>query len=316
MEPGYNFGDGPLGVTNEFRIPLPEFFAYFRDIGHWWAKNLPIYLHELWQKALNWLPVRDPLALDLDGDGIETIAANGAVLFDHDGDEVRTATGWVKGDDGMLVLDRNGNGVIDDGSELFGDQTPGAALQPGETTNRSAGLRALSRLDTNADGKFDVQDTQFGDVRVWRDLNQDGVSQSSELFTLTELGIAAINLNPTSTTDVNLGNGNSIDSTGSYVRTDGSLGTLGDLLLGSNTFQRQFENRIPLTDLARSLPNLRGSGMVRDLNEAASLDNDLANAIAGLTPGMSRDQMMARMDDILKMWADTSKMQTIEALAA
>ncbi|WP_240488032.1 hypothetical protein, partial [Acinetobacter baumannii] len=67
--------------------------------------------------------IYDPVVLDLDGDGIETIAANkwAGVLFDHDNDGIRTSTGWVGSDDGILVLDRNGDGVINDGSELFGD---------------------------------------------------------------------------------------------------------------------------------------------------------------------------------------------------
>ena len=65
----------------------------------------------------------DPLALDLDGDGVETIAPNGysGALFDHNNDGIKTATGWIKGDDGLLVRDLNGNGAIDNGAELFGD---------------------------------------------------------------------------------------------------------------------------------------------------------------------------------------------------
>ncbi|NOY73041.1 MAG: hypothetical protein GXP14_11850 [Gammaproteobacteria bacterium] len=87
---------------------------------------------ELWDQTLNWVtpPVlpRAPLALDLDGDGIETLAANGygGVLFDQNGDGVRRATGWIASDDGLLALDRNGNGTIDNGTELFGNSTPTA----------------------------------------------------------------------------------------------------------------------------------------------------------------------------------------------
>ena len=69
--------------------------------------------------------VYDPLSLDLDGDGIETTAIEGlnSTLFDHNKDGIRTATGWVSADDGLLVLDRNGDGVINHGGELFGDNT-------------------------------------------------------------------------------------------------------------------------------------------------------------------------------------------------
>ena len=69
---------------------------------------------------------RDPLAIDLDGDGIETLGiptTGNPVVFDHDADGVKTGTGWVKPDDAWLVLDRNGNGTIDSGRELFGVDT-------------------------------------------------------------------------------------------------------------------------------------------------------------------------------------------------
>jgi len=68
---------------------------------------------------------RDPLAFDLDGDGIETIGLREgkSILFDHDSDGIKTGTGWLNPDDAWLVLDRNGNGTIDTGRELFGVDT-------------------------------------------------------------------------------------------------------------------------------------------------------------------------------------------------
>ena len=68
-------------------------------------------------------PRRDPLVLDLDGDGIETLGTQAVTYFDHDANGFAELTGWVKGDDGFLALDRNGDGRINDGSELFGDHT-------------------------------------------------------------------------------------------------------------------------------------------------------------------------------------------------
>ncbi|MEI7431786.1 MAG: hemolysin, partial [Betaproteobacteria bacterium] len=70
--------------------------------------------------------LRDPLTLDLDGDGLETVGIDSTnpILFDHTGSGIKTATGWIKSDDAFLVLDRNGNGSIDNGQELFGDSTP------------------------------------------------------------------------------------------------------------------------------------------------------------------------------------------------
>jgi hypothetical protein len=65
----------------------------------------------------------DPLALDLNGDGIATISANDGIMFDHNNAGIRYGTGWINPNDGWLALDRNGNGKIDSGRELFGDNT-------------------------------------------------------------------------------------------------------------------------------------------------------------------------------------------------
>ena len=130
---------------------------------------------------------RDPLTLDLDGDGLETVGTAAGILFDQTGSGVRQGTGWVAPDDGFLVLDRNGDGVIDSGRELFGDSTH-------KSTGQTAldGFDALRDLDSNADGKISSTDAQFGNLRVWRDHNQDGISQAGELSTLASNAITAI----------------------------------------------------------------------------------------------------------------------------
>lgn len=103
-------------------------------------------LNDAYENAKN-QPIRiDPLTLDLDGDGIETIGinANNNVLFDHDGDGAKHGTGWVSADDAMLVLDRNNNGTIDNGRELFGDNT-----QLANGRFAADGFAALAELDIN-----------------------------------------------------------------------------------------------------------------------------------------------------------------------
>lgn len=74
--------------------------------------------------AKTWRPNFDPIILDLDGDGLKTVGLASNIYFDHDGDGVQTRTGWVGAGDALLVWDRNGNGRIDTGAELFGDFTP------------------------------------------------------------------------------------------------------------------------------------------------------------------------------------------------
>ncbi|TNW14071.1 calcium-binding protein, partial [Xylella fastidiosa] len=265
---------------------------------------------DLFDQIRRFTPRRDPLVLDLDGDGIETVAAGKHILFDHDGDGIKHASGWVKPDDGFLVLDRNGNGRIDDGSELFGADT---VLANGHKA--TSGFEALRDLDSNGDGLFDAADARFTDVRVWRDLNQDGQSQANELFTLSSLGIASITLTPTNTEDVDLGNGNLIDNRGTYTRTDGRTGVVGDLQLGLEHFYRDYsgaKEQVTVTDAAAALPHLTGSGAVRDLQEAASLSPALLAAVQALTPGTTRDTMRTALDPLLALWAGTSAMPSTE----
>ncbi|MFC6840367.1 hypothetical protein ACFQGW_11585 [Xanthomonas theicola] len=161
-------------------------------------------------------------------------------------------------------------------------------------------------LDENRDGVFSESDSHFKDVRIWRDFNQDGISQASELFRLSDLGIASITLTPTTTVDLDLGNGNIVDNRGTYTRNDGTTGLAGDLQLAVNNFFRDFTGSlepVTVTDEAGQLPNLKGSGAVRDLEQAASLSQDLLADIKALTPGISRDAMRARLDTILAHWA-------------
>ncbi|MEQ6342247.1 MAG: calcium-binding protein [Gammaproteobacteria bacterium] len=252
-------------------------------------------------------PRRDPLALDLDGDGIETVAENGyqGVLFDHNGDGVKTATGWVGADDGLLVWDRNGNGMIDNGAELFGDNT----LQ--STSTAASGFNALRDLNTNGDGRIDAADAQFANLRVWRDLNQDGASQANELFTLGTFGITSLDVGYTSPNTA-LGNGNSIARQGSFTRADGSTGTMGDMVLRESTLEREFVTPVAITAPAAALPELQGAGMVRDLREAVSLDSTgrLVPALTAYSSATTRSGQLALIDDVIKAWGETSTMKT------
>ena len=281
-------------------------------IGEWGDAGLNPGIGDNFDAARNWTPPRvDPLILDLDGDGVETLGINTAnpTLFDGNADGVRTATGWVKADDGFLVLDRNGNGVIDNGRELFGDATPlpggGAAVD---------GFAALAQEDTNNDGVVDSQDARFAHLRVWRDLNGDGISQSGELFTLADLGIVSLNTAKTGGTTL-LANGNLISGQGSYTRADGSdalmvTSAMNDVDLVQNPFISQFTDSIPITAEAEALPNVGGAGQVRSLREAASLSPEVLSLLSAYAAAGTREGQRQQLDGLLAAWSDTSAMAT------
>jgi Ca2+-binding RTX toxin-like protein len=252
----------------------------------------------------NYTPTQyDPITLDLDSDGIETVGLSAGVLFDHNGDGIQTGTGWVGKDDGLLVLDKNNNGTIDNGAELFGDNT---LLRNGQKAKD--GFAAISDLDLNQDGKLNSSDAAFANLRVWQDANQDGFSQATELKTLSELGISSINTSASITGGQNQNNGNVIIGSSSFEREDGSTNTSGALNFIGNTFTREFSDVIDTSAVA-GLPDMRASGTVRDLREAAALSPDLAAKLQTYAESNTRNSV--GLDSLLSSWASTSDMQTL-----
>ncbi len=152
-----------------------------------------------YENSGNTPPPRDPLIIDLGKTGIELTDVNNGVHFDIDKNGFAEKTAWTDGEDGFLVLDRNGNGFIDDGGELFSDQV----IMKNEKISID-GFEALGDLDDNKDEVINSEDSQFSDLRVWVDANRDGISSDEELKTLEEHGIISISLETTdSKTDKN-----------------------------------------------------------------------------------------------------------------
>ncbi|MFZ5659601.1 MAG: putative Ig domain-containing protein [Pseudomonadota bacterium] len=253
-------------------------------------------------RAKNWVWPRDPLLLDLDGDGLETVGLDAGAYFDHDGDGVLTRTGWAGRDDALLVWDRNADGSIDSGAELFGDFTPlpNGTLAPN-------GFAALAALDANGDGLLDANDPAFAELKLWRDASQDGVSQGGEFITLADAGIVSLNLAST-LKNQNLANGNQLTRAGSFTRADGSTGGLGEFRLAADTFSTRFAEPIEVPEEFKSLPTLGGAGNVRELQQAAALSPELHSLLTQFQAATTRAEQQALLDQLLTAWADTSGM--------
>ena len=162
-----------------------------------------------------------PIVLDLDGDGIEMVDfETSSVTFDMDLDGIADKTGWVGADDGLLVLDRNGNGTIDDAREIS---------FAGDDANAVTDLEGLRAWDTNQNGLLDAGDADFAKFQIWRDVNQNGVSEAGELFSLPALGIDAINLTLNLTGNEIVSDANALYATTEYFGPNGSTGQVGDV---------------------------------------------------------------------------------------
>ncbi|XQE66193.1 hypothetical protein ACOAPY_16190 [Pseudomonas sp. P3C3] len=157
----------------------------------------------------------DPLVLDLAGNGFSTRGLDDAVRFDLDADGRTDRISAPSGDDALLALDRNGNGRIDDGRELFGDQN-GAAN----------GFAELGKYDDNGDGRIDLQDAVFERLRLLR-FDAEGRQHSQSL---SQAGVAAIELDARDV-KIALGAYDEIAQLGRFQFSDGRSGEAADLLL-------------------------------------------------------------------------------------
>lgn len=258
-----------------------------------------------------------PLILDLDGDGIELTSLNSAyaVYWDIDVDGFAEASGWVGADDGILAIDLNDDGIINNSSELFGDQT-----------GFSNGFLALAAHDSNNDGIITSLDAVWSDLLVWQDTNGDGYSQDAELQSLDAHLITEID---TGYSDVIATiAGNAIKQESTFV-INGSTNDIVDAYLTHSNINTRYAGEISYDLRANFLSNLRGYGSIYDLVFAISEDNsgtgnifDQLKSFDSLTLGQIFTDDTSALDDvrdIMFRWAgvdgvsSTSRGENIDA---
>ena len=240
-----------------------------------------------------------PLVIDLDGDGVETTDTQNGIYFDHDDNGFAENSSWVGKDDGLLVRDLNNNGQIDNGTELFGNNS---VLSSGEKA--ANGFEALADLDSNNDGIFNSSDTAWNEVKVWKDVNSNGEVDEGELLTLEQANIVGINLDYQNSGTVDE-NGNPHKQTGTFTKTDGSTGSVHDVWFDADYANTIDTTEVEISETIAALPNIQGFGNMHDLHTAMALDTSgelktLIEQYIAETDPVARRGMI---DNIIFHWA-------------
>lgn len=242
--------------------------------------------------------IPSPIILDLDGDGVETTSIGHGTYFDHSADGFAEKTAWVGKDDGLLVWDRNNNGQIDSGRELFGSET---LLANGKQA--ANGFAALAELDSNGDGVIDANDTAFAELRVWKDANGDGRTDAGELLTLAQAGVQSIDVAYKNSTLVDT-QGNAHKQVGSYTGVDGEKRAATDVWVKIDTVFSIPTERVSVPDEILQLPDAQGYGKVRDLHQAMALDTTgvLQTLVTDFTQAATFEERDALVTQIIYRW--------------
>lgn len=243
--------------------------------------------------------IPSPIILDLDGDGIiRTVGLTSGVNFDHAADGFAERTGWVAPDDGLLVWDRNANGTIDSGRELFGSET----LLP-NGMKAVNGFEALKAFDANGDGAIDANDPVYAQLRVWVDGNTDGRNAEGELLTLEAAGVQSINLHYTNSSFVDA-QGNAHRQVGSYTTTDGQTRAATDVWFTSDVTYSAPTEWVEVPEDIAILPDAQGYGKVRDLHQAMAMDatGELKALVTAFTQATTPEDRDALVTQIIYRW--------------
>ncbi|HMK37409.1 MAG TPA: hypothetical protein VK463_20210 [Desulfomonilaceae bacterium] len=272
----------------------------------WSISTAMIHSYELWDTLVHecypvfwhivhgrepYTPRVDPLVLDLDGDGIKTASVNGPTLtfFDNNVDAFAEQTGWIAPGSGLLCMDRNGNGIIDDGKELFGNQT---ILANGQKA--ANGFHALAELDSNHDGKIDANDSGFWQLRVFKLNDADDTYQ---LYTLNELGIKSINLDSTVMNSVDA-QGNTQNRVGTFEMADGTIRQIADYSFQIDTTYTVATAWLDVPDDIAALPDVPGYGNVYSLHQA--MVRDASGRLEALVEEFAAEEDLTQRSSILE----------------
>nr|WP_314868607.1 calcium-binding protein [uncultured Campylobacter sp.] len=239
----------------------------------------------------------DPLVVDLNGDGVKTINLNGAINFDLDSNGFKEATDWISSDDAFIAIDKNGNGKIDNGLELFGNEIKSNTATKYTNPKAKNGFEALKEFDSNNDGIIDNNDKDFDKLLLWQDKNSNALTDEGELIKLKDkiksIDLNYLNVNDTQISSVTLNDGNTVSASDMYFNVD-----------LKDTEEIMDESKI--SSKIKFLPQVRAFGNLPSLHMAMSKEDNVKialNAYLALNPNDRR----GGVDTLIFEWAGVSK---------
>jgi hypothetical protein len=240
---------------------------------------------------------RDPLILDLSGNGLHLTAESLSDTYvDFNGSGFANRTGWVDAEAGILI-----------------NYTGSTAIGPNTILGATSGdgFGDLAALDSNSDGQVDASDSAAASLRVWVDQNGDGRIGADEVFTLADAGVSSIGLQATASGQ--LMNENTIAATGSFVRSDATVGEMFEVSFATDPVLTQtiIPNGFEYSAGALKLPGLDGYGHVADLRYDMTLDSSLANEALQLvlnSGDMTGSQFDAAFEHLVQSWAGAASL--------
>ena len=249
----------------------------------------------------------DPLILDTDNDGFNISQKSEGTYFDLNADGYAERINWTD-KDSILALDVNKNGYIDNGREVFGDYH--IINETGERAKN--GFEALKQYDTNKDGVIDASDSIYNDLLLWKDKNNNGISDAGELTKLSSSGISAIKLDYENS---NLGTGTEalIGNTSEVVYADEKKenSSIGELWVASDLFDTIEEVITGYDELVEGLPNVRNYGKVSSLYNAIKTDEtgELRELVVSVMNSSDRAERMEIVENILNFMCRTDEIE-------
>ncbi|MCF9047178.1 AHH domain-containing protein, partial [Acinetobacter nectaris] len=305
-------------VIGELAFKLYDYFqqhpsiSMTQEIANWFnqQKNnlfghgLSFDLSNFYQLFTTAEEIISPLVLDLNHDGhIRTTSISDGTYFNLNNEGTKEKTAWIDTEDGLLVLDKNADGKIDTGNELFGNYTQ---LQSGK--NADNGFDALADYDLNHDDQIDEQDDIYSKLQVWQDINHNGKVDQGELRSLSEVGITSIRTNYDNNATIDEF-GNAHKQTSSFTWKNGETGAIDDVWFQTDTLHSLDESPdIDIPDRIKALPDLQHIGNMPSLHYAMANDSTghLTQLVEELVNTSSMSKKYSLLDNLLYAWAGVS----------